>query len=75
MLEIRYYVAANGHQPFAEWFADLDPVVRAKVARVIARMEQGNLANVKFVGEGVLEYKTISGRDTGSISGATGTHC
>ena len=52
MLEIRYYVAANGHQPFAEWFADLDPVARA-----IARMEQGNLANVKFVGEGVLEYK------------------
>jgi putative addiction module killer protein len=57
MLEIRYYVAANGHQPFAEWFADLDPIVRAKVARVIARMEQGNLANVKSVGEGVLEYK------------------
>ena len=57
MLEIRYYVAADGRQPFAEWFADLDPVARAKVARVIARMEQGNLANVKSVGEGVLEYK------------------
>jgi putative addiction module killer protein len=57
MLEIRYYVAANGHQPFAEWFADFDPIARAKVARVIARMEQGNLANVKSVGEGVLEYK------------------
>ena len=57
MLEIRYYVAANGHQPFAEWFADLDPVARAKVARAITRMEQGNLANVKSVGEGVLEYK------------------
>ena len=56
-LEIRYYVAADSHQPFAEWFADLDPVARAKVARVIARMEQGNLANVKSVGEGVLEYK------------------
>lgn len=57
MLEIRYYVAVDGHQPFAEWFADLDPVARAKVVRAIARMGQGNLANVKSVGEGVLEYK------------------
>jgi putative addiction module killer protein len=56
MLEIRYYVAADGHQPFAKWFADLDSVARAKIVRAIARMEQGNLANVKSVGEGVLEY-------------------
>lgn len=57
MLEIRYYVAADGRQPFAEWFADLEPVTRAKVARAIARMEQGNLSNVKPVGGGVLEYR------------------
>lgn len=57
MLEIRYYVAAGGQQPFAEWFADLVPVVRAKVTRAIARMEQGNLSQVKSVGEGVLEYR------------------
>jgi putative addiction module killer protein len=57
MLEIRYYVASGGHQPFAEWFADLEPLTRAKVARTVARMEQGNLSNVKSVGEGVLEYR------------------
>jgi putative addiction module killer protein len=57
MLEIRYYVAADGRQPFAEWFADLEPVTRAKIARAIARMEQGNLSNVKPVGGGVLEYR------------------
>ena len=57
MLEIRYYVAEGGRQPFAEWFADVEPVARAKVARAIARMEQGNLSNVKPVGEGVLEYR------------------
>ena len=57
MLEIRYYVAADGRQPFAEWFADLEPVTRAKIARVMARMEQGNLSNVKPVGGGVLEYR------------------
>lgn len=32
-------------------------MARAKVARAIARMGQGNLSNVKSVGEGVLEYK------------------
>jgi putative addiction module killer protein len=57
MLEIRYYVAADGRQPFAEWFADLEPVARAKVTRAIARMEQGNLSQVKAVGEGVLEHR------------------
>jgi len=57
MLEIRYYVAADGSPPFAEWFADVEPVARAKVARAITRMEQGNLSNVKPVSEGVLEYR------------------
>jgi putative addiction module killer protein len=57
MLEIRYYVAADGRQPFAEWFVDLEPVTRAKIARAIARMEQGNLSNVRPIGSGVLEYR------------------
>ncbi len=57
MLEVRYYVTSGGHQPFAEWFADLDPVPRAKVAGALVRMEQGNLSNVKSIGEGVLEYR------------------
>lgn len=30
---------------------------RARVTRAIARMEQGNLSQVKAVGEGVLEYR------------------
>ena len=57
MLEIRYYVAASGEGPFAEWFAELDPAVSAKIVRALARIEQGNLSNVKSVGEGVLEYR------------------
>lgn len=60
-LEICYYVAADGRQPFADWFADLDPEARAKAARAIVRMEQGNLSNVKSVGDGVLEYRIDSG--------------
>ncbi len=43
MVEIRYYVAADRREPFAEWFAELDPVASAKIARAVTRMEQGNL--------------------------------
>jgi len=57
MLQIRYYVASDGREPFADWFAGLEAVSRAKVTRAIARMEQGNLSNVKSVGEGVVEYR------------------
>jgi putative addiction module killer protein len=71
MPEIRYYVASDGGQPFAEWFADLESVARAKVTRAIARLEQGNVSNVKSAGEGVLEvridfgpgYRVYFGRD------------
>lgn len=36
-------------------------MARAKIARAVARMEQGNLSNVKTVGEGVLEYRVDFG--------------
>lgn len=57
MPEIRYYVAADGQQPFATWFADLDGVASAKVTRAIVRLELGHFSNVKSVGEGVFEYR------------------
>lgn len=57
VLEIRYYLAPDGQGPFEKWFADLDPAARAKVTAAIVRLEQGNLSNVKGVGEGVLEYR------------------
>jgi putative addiction module killer protein len=57
MAEIRYYVAAGGVAPFANWFAELDAAAGAKITRAIVRMEQGNFSNAKSVGEGVQEYK------------------
>ena len=57
MPQIRYYVAVEGQQPFAEWFADLEAVARAKVTRAIVRLEQGNFSSAKSVGEGVFEYR------------------
>src|ERR1700733_7965099 len=61
MPEIRYFLAPGGDQPFDEWFADLEAVARAKVARAIIRLEQGNFSNVKSVGEGVFEYRVDFG--------------
>ena len=57
MLEIRYFIAGNGRSPFGDWFAHLDAIARAKVTVALARIEQGNLSNVKPVGAGVLEYR------------------
>ena len=57
MLELRYYLASDGGSPFEEWFTGLDAAAAAKVAVALARLEQGNLSNVKPVGEGVLEYR------------------
>jgi putative addiction module killer protein len=35
----------------------LEAVARAKITTAIARLEQGNVSNVKSVGGGVLEYR------------------
>ncbi|MDR2710057.1 MAG: type II toxin-antitoxin system RelE/ParE family toxin [Burkholderiales bacterium] len=57
MLILQEYLDEDGASPFAEWFSNLDALAAAKITVVLARIEQGNLSNVKGVGEGVLEYK------------------
>lgn len=57
IMKIKEYIDRTGHSPFAEWFNDLDSIVAAKVTTALYRLEQGNISNVKSVGQGVLEYK------------------
>ncbi len=57
MLDVREYLDEDGTSLFAAWFAALDAIAAAKITVVLARIEQGNLSNVKGVGEGVLEYR------------------
>jgi putative addiction module killer protein len=57
MLKVRYYVTGDGRSPYTDWFASLDSAARVKVAAAIVRIGQGNLSNVKPIGEGVLEYR------------------
>lgn len=57
MLDVREYLDEDGTSPFAHWFAQLDVTAAAKITVALVRIEQGNLSNVKGVGEGVLEYR------------------
>lgn len=57
MIEIREYLTEDGRSPYAEWFEGLTTPAAAKVAVAIVRMEQGNLSNVKGVGQGVFECR------------------
>ena len=74
MPELRYYVASGGLQPFAAWFAELDPIARATVTRALVRLGQGNFSNVKSVGEGVHEYRIDFGPGYRVYSGRTARH-
>jgi putative addiction module killer protein len=57
MIELRGYIDENGSKRFAQWLDGLDAAAAAKVAIALARMEQGNLSQVRGVGSGVFEYK------------------
>ena len=61
MLDVREYLNAAGRSPFGTWFAALEAQAAAKVTIAVARIEQGNLSNVKTVGQGVLEYRVDFG--------------
>lgn len=56
-MEVVVYERADGGSPFAEWFDGLDSQAAAKVTVAVARLGEGNLSNVKGVGEGVLEFR------------------
>jgi len=56
-LKVVEYLEQDGSSPFGKWFTRLDPVAGAKATTALYRMEQGNLSNVKPVGQGVAEYR------------------
>lgn len=56
-MRIVEFVDRRGDSPFAAWFLGLDPRAASKVTTALARLEAGNLSNVKAVGQGVQEYR------------------
>ena len=71
MLILRTYETEDGVCPFADWFNGLDAQAAARITTTLARMETGNLGDVKPVGQGISErripfgpgYRVYFGRD------------
>lgn len=62
MFEILYFVREDGRSPFREWMERLrDKVAKMRIAQRLRRIEDGNLGDVKPVGEGVLELRVDVG--------------
>ena len=50
ILSVVEYLREDGGNPFATWFASLDPQAAAKVATTVARLRAGNRSSVKAIG-------------------------
>lgn len=61
MFEVVVYETEEGSAPFNEWFDTLDTQAALKVTTAIARIETGNLGDVKPVGQGVSERRITFG--------------
>jgi putative addiction module killer protein len=57
VIELAEYLDEKGRSVFADWKTGLDPTSRARIQRALLRLEQGNLAALKSVGEGVVEMR------------------
>jgi putative addiction module killer protein len=55
------YVTEEGKAPFDDWFDSLDTTAALKVRTALARIETGNLGDVKPVGQGVSERRITFG--------------
>ena len=61
MLDVREYIDTAGRSPFTKWLRALNVQAAAKVTTALERIAEGNLSNIKTVGNGVLEYKVDFG--------------
>lgn len=73
--ELVLYVTEDGNAPFEDWFDGLDTAAALKVRTALARIETGNLGDVKPVGQGVSErripfgpgYRVYFGQDGNTL--------
>ena len=74
MIDVREYIDPHGRSPFQQWFEDLDARAAAKVTVALARLQQGNVSNVKGVDGGVLELRIDYGPGYRVYFGKDGEH-
>lgn len=61
MKKLVVYITEKGKAPFDDWFDKLDTAAALKVRTALARIETGNLGDVKPVGQGVSERRITFG--------------
>ena len=61
MIELREYIDESGRNLFRRWLGGLDSNASRRIRAALARLEAGNLSNVRGVGNGVLEYRIYFG--------------
>lgn len=57
MKRVVQYESSDGSCPFADWFDRLEARAALKVRTALARIETGNMGDVKPVGDGVAERR------------------
>ncbi|QTA88271.1 type II toxin-antitoxin system RelE/ParE family toxin [Desulfonema magnum] len=55
-MKIQEYIREDGSNPYQKWFDSLEPVAAAKITVAKARLELGNISNIKWFA-GIGEYK------------------
>lgn len=74
MIAIHEYEDEEGRRPFSRWFDELNIEAAVRMETALARLEAGNVSNVKSTGAGVFEirvhsgpgYRIYYGKDTGT---------
>lgn len=61
MPEVRAYLDHRGRNLFSLWMDGLAPTVRRRIQQILGRMAEGNLGDVRAVGEGVIERRADFG--------------
>ena len=60
-MKVVEYIDHAGKSPFATWFKKLDNKTKARVSARVSRFKNGNLGDVKIVGDGVFEARMFFG--------------
>jgi len=57
VIELTEFLDERGRSAFGAWKANLDNVTRTRIQFALFRLENGNFASLKGVGEGVMEMR------------------
>ena len=57
MIELRQFIDSKGRNPFERWFLSLTDDTQARIATVLARVENGNFSMAKSLRGGLYELR------------------